>query len=64
MLQPVTADKRISVTAITWTRVLSFPNHDGLNPRNPVMIFIAAATERMSTSRPITDTVTQNGTGK
>ena len=44
--------------------VLSFPSQDGRNPRKPVMILMAAAPTIMKTSRLITVTVTQNGTGK
>lgn len=43
---------------------IDFPSNDGRKPRNPVTMLIAAAPTRMKTSRLMTATVTQKGTGR
>src|SRR6185436_7044401 len=58
------AAKIIAAIAKIWTVVLILPSSDGRKPRKPVTMFIAAAPTRMKTSRLITATVTQKGTGR
>src|ERR1041385_5878786 len=54
----------IAAMAKIWTVVLIFPSIEGRKPRKPVTMLMAAAPTRIKTSRLITATVTQNGTGR
>src|ERR1044072_7919632 len=54
----------MAAIATIWTVVLILPSMDGRNPRKPVTMLMAAAPTRIKTSRLITATVTQNGTGR
>src|SRR5919205_2777897 len=58
------AAKMMAAIEKIWTVVLIFPSIEGRNPRKPVTMLIAAAPTRIKTSRLITATVTQNGTGR
>src|SRR6185369_3605612 len=58
------AAKMIAAIARIWTVVLIFPSIDGRKPRKPVTMLIAAAPTKIKTSRLMTATVTQNGTGR
>src|SRR5919107_3510656 len=58
------AAKMIAAIAKIWTVVLILPSNDGRKPRKPVTMLIAAAPTRIKTSRLITATVTQKGTGR